>query len=98
MARETAAPEDTNPRPFRRHAAANYPSDFTAPSLSTPYRLDEGYSDETRSQSDKDLVNVQSDYVMPLPDWLLANSEEDRAGSLSLPAQCSSSFSLHRRC
>ncbi|KAE8357601.1 WD40-repeat-containing domain protein [Aspergillus caelatus] len=58
---------------------ANYSPDLTAPPLSTPYRLDEGYSDETRSQVDKELVDLPSDDVMPLPDWLLANSEEDRA-------------------
>ncbi|KAE8396445.1 WD40-repeat-containing domain protein [Aspergillus alliaceus] len=78
MAGETTAPEDTTPRLLRLHAAANY-SDFTAPSLSTPYRLDEGYSDETRSQSDKELANLPSDDVMPLPDWLMSNSETDRA-------------------
>ncbi|KAB8268414.1 WD40-repeat-containing domain protein [Aspergillus minisclerotigenes] len=59
--------------------AANYSPDLTAPSLPAPYRLDEGYSDETRSQVDKELADLPSDDVMPLPDWLLANSEEDRA-------------------
>ncbi|KAB8213442.1 hypothetical protein BDV33DRAFT_196918 [Aspergillus novoparasiticus] len=59
--------------------AANYSPDLTAPSLAAPYRLDEGYSDETRSQVDKELADLPSDDVMPLPDWLLANSEEDRA-------------------
>lgn len=64
----------------------NYSPDLTAPPLSAPYRLDEGYSDETRSQVDKELVDLPSDDVMPLPDWLLANSEEDRAGALNFPA------------
>lgn len=66
--------------------AANYSPDLTASSLPAPYRLDEGYSDETRSQVDKELADLPSDDVMPLPDWLLANSEEDRAGALNLPA------------
>ncbi|KAE8355835.1 beta-TrCP/Slimb protein [Aspergillus coremiiformis] len=79
MAGETAVPENTRPRLLRVHAAANCSSDFTAPSISTPYRLDEGYSDETKSQSDKELANLPSDDVMPLPDWLLASSKEDRA-------------------
>ncbi|KNG85712.1 F-box and WD domain protein [Aspergillus nomiae NRRL 13137] len=59
--------------------AANYSPDLAAPSISAPYRLDEGYSDETRSQVDKELAEPPSDDGMPLPDWLLANSEEDRA-------------------
>ncbi|PIG69366.1 F-box and WD domain protein [Aspergillus arachidicola] len=46
--------------------------------------LDEGYSDETRSQVDKELADLPSDDVMPLPDWLLANSEEDRLIAYSL--------------
>lgn len=53
------------------------PSGFTAPSLSPSSRIDEGYSDETRSQPDKDVV---VDNIMMLPDWVLAQSETDRAG------------------
>ncbi|KAE8144761.1 WD40 repeat-like protein [Aspergillus avenaceus] len=76
MAGGSAPTEDTIHRLLRLHAA-NYSSDFTAPSA--PYKLDEGYADETRSQSDKDIVDLSSGDVMPLPDWLLASSEEDRA-------------------
>ncbi|KAJ5138707.1 uncharacterized protein N7515_003555 [Penicillium bovifimosum] len=58
-----------------------------APGLSTPlsptFKLDEGYSDDTRSQADKDLG---SDNVMALPNWILAQSEAGRAGkSLTAP-------------
>ncbi|KAI9933009.1 hypothetical protein ASPWEDRAFT_47388 [Aspergillus wentii DTO 134E9] len=53
-------------------------SDFTAPSLSTSFKLDEGYSDDTKSQADNDL-NVPSDDVMSLPDWVLTHSEAERA-------------------
>lgn len=55
--------------------------EFSAPSLSPSFRLDEGYSDDTRSQADKDLG---SDNVMALPNWVLAQSEAGRAGKISL--------------
>ncbi|CAL5874721.1 uncharacterized protein PFLUO_LOCUS9022 [Penicillium psychrofluorescens] len=45
-------------------------------SLSSSFKLDEGYSDETRSQTDKESA---SDQVMVLPDWLLAQTEAERA-------------------
>ncbi|CDM36717.1 hypothetical protein DTO013E5_2844 [Penicillium roqueforti] len=51
-------------------------SEFPALSLSPSFKLDEGYSDDTRSQADKDLG---SDNVMALPSWLLAQSETGRA-------------------
>lgn len=66
---------DRNGRPALRLQATSVPG-FPAPSLSPSPRVDEGYSDETRSQPDKDLV----DHVMMLPDWVLAQSEADRAG------------------
>jgi F-box and WD-40 domain protein 1/11 len=56
-------------------------SEFSAPSLSPSFKLDEGYSDDTRSQADKDLG---SDNVMALPNWVLAQSEAGRAGKISL--------------
>ena len=52
-------------------------ADFPAPSLSPTFKLDEGYSDETRSQAEKD---PGSDNVMMLPNWVLAQSEAGRAG------------------
>ncbi|KAJ5322402.1 hypothetical protein N7452_010691 [Penicillium brevicompactum] len=51
-------------------------SEFPAPSLSPSSKLDEGYSDDTRSQTDKDLG---SENVMALPNWVLAQSEAGRA-------------------
>lgn len=56
-------------------------SEFPALSLSPSFKLDEGYSDDTRSQADKDLG---SDNVMALPSWLLAQSETGRAGKITL--------------
>ncbi|KAJ5168331.1 uncharacterized protein N7482_003925 [Penicillium canariense] len=60
---------------FRLQATAL--SGYTTSSLSPSFKLDEGYSDDTRSQSDKDLV---ADNVTMLPEWVLAQSEADRAG------------------
>ncbi|KAA8648700.1 hypothetical protein EYZ11_010689 [Aspergillus tanneri] len=78
MAKEVATTsEATIPRLLRHHADSY--SDFTAPSVPTSFRLDEGYSDETRSQPDKDPGNSLSNDVMNLPDWLLATSEAERA-------------------
>ncbi|KAJ5544957.1 hypothetical protein N7535_006656 [Penicillium sp. DV-2018c] len=51
-------------------------SAFPRPSLSPSFKLDEGYSDDTRSQADKDLG---SDNVMALPNWILGQSEAGRA-------------------
>lgn len=60
-----------------------FPSDLTAPSLSAPFKVDEGYSDDTRSQLDKELLRTSSDDVMSIPDWVLAHSEVERAGESS---------------
>ncbi|KAL4921742.1 WD40-repeat-containing domain protein [Aspergillus aurantiobrunneus] len=56
-----------------------YPSNLTAPSLSAPFKVDEGYSDDTRSQADKELLQPPSEDVMSIPDWVLAHSEAERA-------------------
>ncbi|KAJ6016279.1 hypothetical protein N7540_010870 [Penicillium herquei] len=52
----------------------------TSSTLSPSFKVDEGYSDETRSQSDKELVATEN--VMMLPDWVLAQSESDRAAGV----------------
>ncbi|KAL2823919.1 WD40-repeat-containing domain protein [Aspergillus cavernicola] len=75
MARDTDTSDASEPpTPLRL-----YPSDFTAPSLSAPFKVDEGYSDDTRSQPDKELLRAPLDDVMPIPDWVLAHSEAERA-------------------
>jgi F-box and WD-40 domain protein 1/11 len=68
-------------RPNLRLQATSF-TGFAAPSLSPSFKLDEGYSDDTRSQSDKDIV---SDNAMMLPEWILAQSEADRAGKSPSP-------------
>jgi F-box and WD-40 domain protein 1/11 len=74
MEEDTGA--DSISRPALQLQATSF-AGYTAPSLSPAFKLDEGYSDDTRSQPDKDLV---SDNVMSLPEWVLAQSEADRAG------------------
>lgn len=55
---------------------------YTAPStLSPSFKVDEGYSDDTRSQSDKEPV---TENAMALPDWALLQRESDRAGKCCL--------------
>ena len=64
---------------------SNYPPNFTTSSLSASFKLDEGYSDETRGQVNCDL-NPPPHNVMSLPHWLLAQSEADRAGEYFVPS------------
>ncbi|KAL5336789.1 hypothetical protein BJX70DRAFT_263524 [Aspergillus crustosus] len=72
MARETDTPEPSIPLRL-------YPSDLTAPSLSASFKVDEGYSDETRSQTEKELLRTPSDNVTSIPDWVLSHNEAERA-------------------
>ena len=58
--------------------------------MSTSYKLDEGYSEETRSQSggsdtlmgnDALVVNISEDGMgLRLPEWVLSMSENERSG------------------
>lgn len=57
------------------------------PSVSKVCKVDEGYSDDTRSSSDQDLTSSPND-VMALSDWMLAQSEHDRAGMCGLALSC----------
>ncbi|KAL2866565.1 F-box and WD domain protein [Aspergillus lucknowensis] len=72
MARDTDVIEASIP--FRL-----YPSHLTASSLSAPFKVDEGYSDDTRSQAEKELLHTPSEDVMPIPDWVSTHSEAERA-------------------
>ncbi|KAL1965065.1 hypothetical protein VTN77DRAFT_6125 [Rasamsonia byssochlamydoides] len=64
--------------PLLRMRAANYRSGFAAPPLAASFKLDEGYSDETRSQPDNE-ASLKSADAMSLPEWILAYSEAERA-------------------
>lgn len=63
-------------RPSLRLQATTFPG-YSMPSLSPSFKLDEGYSDETRSQPDKESV---PENVIMLPDWVFAQGEAHRAG------------------
>jgi hypothetical protein len=61
-------------------------------------RFDEGYSEETRSQHESDLVmrsdmrlsdgEMEPDSPFILPDWVLALSENERSGMLEDTTIC----------
>ncbi|KAH1861142.1 hypothetical protein KXX55_000190 [Aspergillus fumigatus] len=79
MEQEPAAAEAAIPR-LMRLRDPSCSSNFTAPSMSpTGFKLDEGYADETKSQSDNDCLKPSSGDAMSLPDWLLALREADKA-------------------
>jgi F-box and WD-40 domain protein 1/11 len=63
-----------------RLQASNYQSGCVTPSLAASFKLDEGYADETRSQPDNE-TNLPLAGAMTLPEWVLAHSEVDRAGT-----------------
>lgn len=73
-----SAAEAGLPHLLRLQATTNYRSDFASPSLAASFKLDEGYSDETRSQPDHDAKPSPGE-AMTLPDWVLAHSEAERA-------------------
>lgn len=66
----------------------------TPASAGTPFRLDEGYSEETRSQSEGEAAaraasataeeSEQHVALSSLPDWVLALTEEGRSGTLEI--------------
>ena len=74
-------PDPSFPRLLQLQGSNHPPPDLSAsqPS-STPFRLDEGYSDETKSLPEKELFSAPTNDGMTVPGWLLANSEEERAG------------------
>ncbi|KAJ5089568.1 hypothetical protein N7532_008252 [Penicillium argentinense] len=77
---EADPPPHSSTRPMLRLQATSF-SGYSAPSLSPSFKLDEGYSDDTRSQPDKETV---SDDAMVLPDWVLSQNEADRAGTFRI--------------
>jgi F-box and WD-40 domain protein 1/11 len=58
----------------------SYQSGCIAPSLVAQFKLDEGYSDETRSQADNEGNAPVAD-TMTVPNWVLGHSEANRAGT-----------------
>lgn len=70
MERDPVPPPGTSP--LARLQAGKYRAGFGTPL----FKLDEGYSDETKSQGEIDSAQD----MLVLPDWLLEHSEADRAG------------------
>ena len=68
-----------------RHA---YIESLKGPSRSNSFKLDEGYSDETRSQPEIDAARndttagecTENEASLPLPEWVTGLSETVRAG------------------
>ena len=71
----------------------------SAASMNAPFKIDEGYSEETRSQNesdapmrsgsrDSDLPDQEAATMLPLPEWVLGLSETDRSGTCGIP-RCS---------
>jgi hypothetical protein len=48
-------------------------------SSSMPYKLDEGYSEDTRSQTENEAAQM-TEALLAVPEQIMALSEEDRAG------------------
>lgn len=75
------------------HPAQLYPRPFTASKIDSSFKVDEGYSEDTRSQDDMDSPNIKleiraSDAIMAvpmmagLPDGIMALSEAERSGRI----------------
>lgn len=85
-----ATPLNNNPGP-PFNVPQSYLQAFRPTSMSSSNRFDEGYSEETRSQTGSDLVirpdsSLEDTVVMDqdpqhsLPDWVLNMSESERSG------------------
>lgn len=79
MERPPAAATTGVPSPLGLQSA-NYRPDFPPSSVATSFKLDEGYSDETRSQAENEVAQM-SDEALKLPGWILAHGETERAGA-----------------
>lgn len=59
-------------------------SGLAAASLAASFKLDEGYSDDTKSQPENEAAVSQSEEAMLLPQWIFSHPEAERAGTYSL--------------
>lgn len=87
-----AGPLSNSAPPF---AAPPYLQAFRPASSMSANRFDEGYSEDTRSQSGSDMtmrldsrlgesIGMDQDPQYPLPDWVLNMSENERSGMFFL--------------
>ncbi|KKZ60812.1 hypothetical protein EMCG_04498 [[Emmonsia] crescens] len=61
-----------------RPQAGKYRGEFAPPSVLASFKLDEGYSDETRSQAENEVAQAPVE-GLSLPSWIFTHSEADRA-------------------
>ena len=71
--------------PFRSSGAPSFVSPYLQAFKAAAYRLDEGYSEDTRSQADSrmgegDIMEHETGQPLLLPDWVVNMSESDRSG------------------
>ncbi|WEW60754.1 hypothetical protein PRK78_006242 [Emydomyces testavorans] len=70
--------EPASPSQLGRAPSGKYRAGFGAPSVTNPFKLDEGYSDGTKSEGEHDGIQI-SENGLTLPSWLLGHNEPDRA-------------------
>lgn len=63
-----------------RGAGALPKSGFAVASLAASFKLDEGYSDDTKSQPENDASVSQGDDMI-IPQWIFSHTEAERAGT-----------------
>ncbi|KLJ11066.1 hypothetical protein EMPG_13645 [Blastomyces silverae] len=78
MERDSAAVTAAGAAHIPKLPGGKYRGEFAPPSALGSFKLDEGYSDETRSQAENEVAQT-SDEGVSLPSWILAHSEADRA-------------------
>lgn len=79
---------------------------FRPASIMNANRFDEGYSEDTRSQHETDMVMGAGDSGMEsesqqysLPDWIMGLDEQQREGQLRQRArQCQTADTAQRNC
>jgi hypothetical protein len=73
--------------PLRNHGAAPFAPTYlqafaksATSSSSNPYRLDEGYSEDTESRADSRMGDHEAQGQSLLPDWVVTMNETERSG------------------
>jgi len=88
---EMASDNDKFPSSFTGQPQT-YRASFQPPQMQTPFKLDEGYSEETRSQTGSDVAmepeymtgvptSLNSTSFVGLPDWIMTLGEHQRSGA-----------------
>lgn len=88
---DMASDNDKFPSSFTKQPQT-YRTSFQPPQMQTPFKLDEGYSEETRSQTGSDnamepeymagvLTSQNFTSLVGLPDWIMTLGEHQRSGA-----------------